>query len=112
VSTDRLTDALIASGFPPTPEGLARAAKSEGISLEDAREVFQICAIPPRGLLAFAKVCRALKVRMVYIISGDTVPQLTGTLTKDDARALTILSGLDPEERRKWLRTGMHMVKD
>jgi hypothetical protein len=49
---------------------------------------------------------------MVYIISGDTVPQLTGTLTKDDARALTILSGLDPEERRKWLRTGMHMVKD
>lgn len=103
----RLTGSMLARGLDPTPENLSRAC---GITSRDAQMMLSLSELP--AICHIAKnVATGLHVRLIWLVSRDTIPQVMGALTADDLEALAILSDLTPEERRKWLRTGRHMVQ-
>jgi hypothetical protein len=91
----------------PSPETLAKVCD---ISEQDA-ELFFSQSSPPPLLRLWAKVCKKLRVRMVWLVAGDSVPQVTGTLGPEDMRALQIIGSLDKAEAKRWLAVGEQLAK-
>jgi hypothetical protein len=98
---------MTAQALEPSPETLAKVCD---ISEQDA-ELFFSQSSPPPLLRLWAKVCKKLRVRMVWLVAGDSVPQVTGTLGPLDMEALRIAGTLDAKQLRAWLRSGQHMIK-
>ena len=104
----RLKGAMLAAGTEPTPESLARVT---GMSLEEAREVFALSADMPRAVINLAAACQSLKVRTLWVITGETIPQTAGSLTPHDSRALKTLSTLDDDVMQRWLKLGERLAR-
>jgi hypothetical protein len=103
---ERLRGAMMARALAPSPEVLAKEC---GISAQDAELLFS--APLPSILALWAVVCVKLRIRMLWVLTGRSVPQVSGTLGPQDLEALQILGRLDDKARRAWLRTGRHMVE-
>jgi hypothetical protein len=90
-----------------TAEDLARHCK---IPLEDAELALSV-STTPRLLSIFSRVAQALRHRMIWLTTGDSVPQVFGTFTEHDLRALNVLGTLSEHDRERWLKLGERLAK-
>jgi hypothetical protein len=90
-----------------TAEDLARHCK---IPLEDAELALSV-STTPRLISIFSRIAQALRHRMIWLTTGDSVPQVFGSFTKADLDVLTIAGALDKKALAVWIRTGMHLIK-
>lgn len=107
--SERLKASMLARGMCATPENLAKAC-SGLLTLEEAKMLLEIKSLPPI-FRAIAIVCRGLQVRMIWVTSGQTIPQPTGLMTRDDVEVLELLESLNPEERGRWIARGKRLLK-
>jgi hypothetical protein len=73
--------------------------------------VFSLLKNPPKALLLLARACQRVGVRMVYVVTGQTVPQVTGTMTPRDIEALTIAGSLSEAQFQRWAAMGREMIE-
>jgi hypothetical protein len=100
----RLRGAMIARGLR-TARDLSKACD---ISPRDA-ELLLAMASPPPVVALLARVCRFLKVRMIWLTAGETVPHVTGLMTPEDLEVLDIVSSLSREQLKEWLDYGKQL---
>lgn len=105
---DRCRAALLAKGLEATPENLSRVS---GLSLEDAA-MFLSMGEPPEIVSKFAKAAKALDVRLIWLSTGATRPQISEAFKPEEMRAFDLLSDLDASNLRRWLRFGGRLVKN
>lgn len=99
----RLNDAALSKALVLTPENLARLG---GISVSRAAAVIELCRDMPQEVVDLATLCQKLGVRMRYVVSGGTMPQVFGNLARDDLTFMQIFDALEPDERRQWFKVG------
>lgn len=84
------------------PEQIARVA---GVSTVMARRWLR-SRDARISALHLAALSRALRVRMIWLATGESVPQVMGALTAEDIDALSIVSQLNERDRKLWLKAG------
>lgn len=99
---------MLARGLDPTPESLARVA---GISPQNAALLLTMDRVPEL-VSDIGKAAMGLQVRMLWLTTGETIPQITSTLSPDDAAVLAMSDALDTEKRRRWLSRGKRIALD
>lgn len=103
---ERVKDAMLEQGL----EGPAALARIAGISETEARMwlLMEEADVPARLLVP---VVKRLRVRMYWLATGESVPQISGTLTEQDREALEIIAGVSRENAAHWLRIGKRMIR-
>ncbi len=104
---ERLRDIMLAAGVPPTPEGLARVCNT---TIAEACAVFQLLRQPPAPLLNLTKASASLRARLIWIIAGESVPQVVGTMSPTDREVLEVAESLEDPHRRIWIAIGKSML--
>jgi transcriptional regulator with XRE-family HTH domain len=102
----RLRAAMLMAGITEAKE-LAMIA---GITPQMARRWMKM----PRADVAawrLAPVAQRLRVRMVWLANGGTIPHVTGMLGREEVEALTILGALDDGARRRWIERGYRLTR-
>lgn len=105
---DRLKFAMMAAALDPTPEALARATS---IPLERARAVFQLSRELPQAMTDLAMASHLLRVRTFFMVTGQGVPMVDGSMTEREVAAVEVASSLEGEKFDRWITRGRRIAE-
>lgn len=103
--SNRLKDALLASGLDPTPENLARLAD---MVLEDAQKWLAAMEAFEQHK-ALCRVAQLTGFRMTWLVTGEGPPYSHFRMPRTEQQFIALLQSLSDSGIRKLLRTAKHL---
>ena len=100
---NRLRGTILSAGL-----NLSGAARLAGVSQDELQRWFalNVADVPAYRL---APICERARIKMQWLVTGRSTPQIVGTLTAADAEALAILSAIPPRKVKFWLGIGRRL---
>ena len=102
----RMRWAMISVGLEPTTETAAREFK---IPLTRAAKLLTLVT-PPEDVADFASAARRCDVRMIWLSTGQSIPQISEHLTRDERKLLQLADGMDADTLRTFIAIGESLV--
>lgn len=93
---------MLSAGLLPTAETAAREFK---IPLPRAARLLTL-EQPPEDVADFARAARRCDVRMIWISTGESVPQISEHLTRNERKLLQIADNMDTITLRAFIAIG------